>query len=82
MALAFSWLENEQYRKVHFKIDENYLEISSNSLEEKVGNNNNNNNKKFPMHPHLFHKASGQRAKLLLDGDQLQLLFLRVIIMR
>lgn len=36
LALAFCWLGNVQHRKVHFKT-QNYLEISSNSLEEKVG---------------------------------------------
>lgn len=81
MALAFSWLENVQNREVHFKIDENYLEISSKSLEEKVGNNN-NNNKNFQCILIYSIRLPGQRAKLLLDGEQLQLLFLRVIIMR
>ena len=77
LALAFCWLGKvQQRRKVHFKI-ENYLEISSNSLEEKVGKKKKKRErerekkkkekkkKDVPMHSHSLHKAAGVHRRTL-----------------
>lgn len=64
LALAFCWLGNVQHRKIHFKI-ENYLEISLNSLEEKVGKKRKEREREIPMPSHLFHKAAWAHRRIL-----------------